>query len=166
MYILKPEMAQELKQTTSQIYTDAPKALHNSKFVATIGDICTVKLIQEKIIPNLMIVDYKTKRNVKLTEIQMSTIENVKCKSVEVDNEPGTISQQLYFEIRNAIESEIITKIIVKGEEDLATLPVIKHSRKGAKVIYGMPDKGMVVVDVNQQAKERANKLLEGMLVK
>ena len=159
-------MAQELKQTSSLIYTDVPSTLYNSKFVATVGDICTIKLIQEEIVPNLMIVDYKTKRNVKLTEIQMSTIESIKCKSVEVDNEPGTISQQLYFEIRNAIESEIMTKIIVKGEEDLATLPVIKHSRKGAKVIYGMPDKGMVVVDVNQQAKERANKLLERMLVK
>ena len=165
MYILKPEMAQELKQTTLKIYTEIPLDLYNSKFVATVGDICTIKLIQEEIVPNLMIVDYKTKRNVKLTEIQMSTIESIKCKSVEVDNEPGTISQQLYFEIRNAIESEIMTKIIVKGEEDLATLPVIKHSRKGAKVIYGMPDKGMVVVDVNQQAKERANKLLERMLV-
>ena len=159
-------MAQELKQTSSLIYTDVPSTLYNSKFVATVGDICTIKLIQEEIVPNLMIVDYKTKRNVKLTEIQMSTIESIKCKSVEVDNEPGTISQQLYFEIRNAIESEIMTKIIVKGEEDLATLPVIKHSRKGAKVIYGMPDKGMVVVDVNQQTKERANKLLERMLVK
>ena len=166
MYFLKPEMAQELKQTTSQIYTDAPNTLCNSKFVATVGDICTIKLIQEEIIPNLMIVDYKTKRNVKLTEMQMSIIESVKCKSVEVDNKPGTISQPLYFEIVNAIESEIITKIIVNGEEDLATLPVIKHSKIGAKVIYGMPDKGMVVVDVNQQAKERANKLLERMLVK
>ena len=159
-------MAQELKHTSSLIYTDVPITLYKSKFIATVGDICTIKLIQEEIIPNLMIVDYKTKRNVKLTEIQMSTIENVKCKSVEVDNEPGTISQQLYFEIRNAIESEIITKIIVKGEEDLATLPVIKLCKYGAKVIYGMPDKGMVVVDVNQQAKERANKLLERMLVK
>ena len=159
-------MAQELKQTTSQIYTDTPKTLFNSKSVATIGDICTVKLIQEEIIPNLMIVDYKTKRNVQLTEEQMSIIESVKCKSVEVDNESGTISQQLYFEIKKAIKSEITTKIIVNGEEDLATLPVIKHSKIGAKVIYGMPDKGMVVVDVNQQAKERANKLLERMLVK
>ena len=96
MYILKPEMAQELKQTTSQIYTDAPDILFDSKSVATIGDICTVKLIQEEIIPNLMIVDYKTKRNVKLTEEQISIIESVKCKSVEVDNEAGTISQQLY----------------------------------------------------------------------
>ena len=166
MYILKPEMAQQLKQTTSQIYTDTPNTLYNSKFLATIGDICTVKLIQDEIIPNLIIVDYKTKRNVKLTEMQMSIIESVKCKNVEVDNEPGTISQPLYFEIENAIESEITTKIIVNGEEDLATLPVIKHSKIGAKVIYGMPDKGMVVVDVNQQAKERANKLLERMLVK
>tara|TARA_Y100000766_G_scaffold280275_1_gene289821 strand:+ start:181 stop:681 length:501 start_codon:yes stop_codon:yes gene_type:complete len=166
MYILKPGMAQELKQTTSQIYTDTPNILYNSKFVATIGDICTVKLIQEKIIPNLMIVDYKTKRNIKLTEMQMSIIESVKSKSVKVDNKPGTISQQLYFEIKNAIKSEIMTKIIVNGEEDLATLPVIKYSKIGAKVIYGMPDRGMVVVDVNQRTKERANKLLKKMLVK
>ena len=158
-------MAQELKQTTSQIYTDTPNILYNSQFVATIGDICTVKLIQEKIIPNLMIVDYKTKRNIKLTEMQMSIIESVKSKSVKVDNKPGTISQQLYFEIKNAIKSEIMTKIIVNGEEDLATLPVIKYSKIGAKVIYGMPDKGMVVVDVNQQEKKRANSFLKQMLV-
>jgi uncharacterized protein (UPF0218 family) len=29
-----------------------------------------------------------------------------------------------------------------------------------------MPDKGMVVVDVNQQTKERANNFLERMLVR
>ena len=165
MYILKPEMAQELKQTSSRIYTDTPKILYKSQFIATVGDICTIKLIEEEIIPNLMVVDYKTKRNIQLTEMQMSIIESVKCKNVEVDNEPGTISQQLYFEIKNAIKYEIMTKIIVNGEEDLATLPVIKHSKIGAKVIYGMPDKGMVVVDVNQQAKMRANKLLKRMLV-
>ena len=165
MYILKPEMAQELKQTTSKIYTDTPNILYKSEFVATVGDICTIKLIEEGIIPNLMVVDYKTKRSIKLEEIQIGVIESIKCKSVDVDNEPGTISQQLYSEIKNAIKSEIMTKIIVNGEEDLATLPVIKHSKIGAKVIYGMPDKGMVVVDVNQQAKERANKLLERMLV-
>ena len=166
MYILKPEMAQELKQTTSQIFTEVPDSLYNSEFIATVGDICTIKLIQKKIIPNLMIVDYKTKRNIELTEIQMNIIDSVNCKSVEVENKPGTISQELYIEIEGAIKSQVVTKIVVNGEEDLATLPVIKHSIIGAKVIYGMPDKGMVVVDVNQQAKERANKLLERMLVK
>ena len=166
MYILKPEMAQELKQTTSKIYTDIPDILYKTKFIATIGDICTIKLIQEEVIPSLIIVDYKTKRNVKLTEMQMSIIESVKCRNVEVNNKPGTISQELYFEIENAIKSDVVTKIVVNGEEDLATLPVIKLSKIGAKVIYGMPDKGMVVVDVNQQTKQRANKLLKSMLVK
>jgi len=166
MYILKPEMAQELKQTTSQIYTTVPKFLKESKFIATIGDICTIKLIESNCIPNLIIVDHKTKRDIVLTEKQLNIIDSVRCKIVKVNNEAGTISRELYFEIEGAIKRSKKTKIIVNGEEDLATLPVIKHSEIGAKVIYGMPDKGMVVVDVNQQAKERANKLLNKMLVK
>jgi uncharacterized protein (UPF0218 family) len=45
-------------------------------------------------------------------------------------------------------------------------LAAISLADLGAKVIYGMPDKGMVVVDVNQRSKKRANSFLERMLVK
>ena len=166
MYSLKPEMAQELKQTKSKVYTKSPAFLEKSDFIATIGDICTIKIIEEIRIPDLMIVDYKTKRNVELTNKQKKVIDNINCKTVKIDNKAGTISEELYLEIEKAVNSHEKTRIIVIGEEDLATLPVIKHCKIGAKVIYGMPDKGMVVVDVNQQAKERANKLLERMLVK
>ena len=166
MYILRPEMAQELKQTDSEIYIQSPDLLKDSKFIATIGDICTIKIIEEIRIPNLMIVDYKTKRDLSLTKEQKNIIESTDCKTVEVMSEAGTISKELYNEIEIAITKNKKTKIIVNGEEDLATLPVIKLCQIGAKVIYGMPDKGMVVVDVNQQTKERANKLLERMLVK
>ena len=51
-------MAQELKQTKSEIYTEAPTFLKKSEFIATIGDICTIKIIEEIRIPDLMIVDY------------------------------------------------------------------------------------------------------------
>ena len=166
MYILKPEMAQELKQTDSEVYIQSPNFLHDSKFIATIGDICTIKIIEEIRAPDLMIVDYKTKRNINLTEKQMNIIKDTSCKTVNITNKAGTISKELYDEIERAIRIGKKTKIVVNGEEDLATLPVIKHCQIGAKVIYGMPDKGMVVVDVNQQTKERANKLLERMLVK
>ena len=166
MYILKPEMAQDLKQTKSEIYIKSPDFLKNSTFIATIGDICTIKIIEEIRIPDLMIIDYKTKRNINLTKEQEYVLESVNCKTVEVKNEAGTISKELYDQIEIAISKSEKTKIKVNGEEDLATLPVIKHCQIGAKVIYGMPDKGMVVVDVNQQAKERTNKLLERMLVK
>jgi len=159
-------MAQELKQTKSTIYTEAPNFLHNSEFIATIGDICTIRIIEEIRIPDLMIVDYKTKRNIELTDEQRNLIEDSNCKVVKVDNKAGTISEDLYLEIEKAVNNQEKTRIIVKGEEDLATLPVIKHCKIGAKVIYGMPDRGMVVVDVSQQTKERTNKLLERMLVK
>jgi len=166
MYILKPEMAQELKQTNSEIYVKSPKFLHDSKFIATIGDICTIRIIKEIRIPDLIIVDYKTKRNISLNPEQKNILENINCRTIEISNEAGTISEELYCEIEKSIFEGKKTKIIVNGEEDLATLPVIKHCQIGAKVIYGMPDKGMVVVDVNQQTKERTNKLLERMLVK
>ena len=166
MYILKPEMAQELKQTNSEIYVKSPKFLHDSKFIATIGDICTIRIIEEIRIPDLMIVDYKTKRNISLNPEQKNILENMNCRTIEISNGAGTISKELYCEIEKSISEGKKTKIIVNGEEDLATLPVIKHCQIGAKVIYGMPDKGMVVVDVNQQTKERTNKLLERMLVK
>ena len=166
MYILKPEMADELKTTNSEIYNKAPSFLNQSDYIATVGDICTIKIIEEIRVPNLMIIDYKTKRNIELDESQTKIIESTNCHSVNVRNEAGTITDELINAIKEAIYSNKTTKIIVDGEEDLATLPAIKLCENGAKVIYGMPDKGMVVVDVNQQTKERANRLLERMLVK
>ena len=166
MYLLRPEMAEELKTTNSEIYSKAPSFLNQSDYMATVGDICTIKIIEEIRIPNLMIIDYKTKRNIDLDEAQTKIIENINCHSVNVRNEAGTITDELIDAIGKAIHSNKTTKIIVDGEEDLATLPAIKLCKNGAKVIYGMTDKGMVVVDVNQQTKERANRLLERMLVK
>ena len=159
-------MAQELRQTNFEIFVNSPEFLNESQFIATIGDICTIKIIKEIRVPDLMIVDYKTKRNISLTEEQKKILESTNCKTVEVRNQAGAISKELCDQIEKAITKDEKTKIKVNGEEDLATLPVIKHCQIGAKVIYGMPDKGMVVVDVNQQAKERTNKLLERMLVK
>ena len=73
---------------------------------------------------------------------------------------------ELWNAIEAAISDNVKTRIVVEGEEDLATLAAISLANLGAKVIYGMPDKGMVVVDVNQRSKKRANSFLERMLVK
>ena len=159
-------MAEELKTTNSEIYAKAPSFLNQSDYIATVGDICTIKIIEQIRVPNLMIIDYKTKRNVELDEAQTKIIESIDCHSVNIRNEAGTITDELINAIKEATYSNKTTKIIVDGEEDLATLPAIKLCENGAKVIYGMPDKGMVVVDVNQQTKERTNRLLERMLVK
>ena len=47
MYLLKPEMAEELRKTESRIYQASPDSLLDSDYIATIGDICTLKIFDE-----------------------------------------------------------------------------------------------------------------------
>ncbi len=158
-------MAEELRETESRIYQTAPESLVDSDYIATIGDICTLKIFDEIREPELCIVDMKTKRDFPLNVSQKEKMENIGKRCVNVSNKAGTISDDLWASIDEAINSQTSTKIVVDGEEDLATLAVISMVKLGAKVIYGMPDKGMVVVDVNQQEKKRANSFLKRMLV-
>ena len=158
-------MAQELKYTTNRIYQNAPAGL-NAEYIITVGDICTIKINEQVKMPNLSIIDFKTKRDSPLSAEQRNTMDQIGERIVNVNNNAGTISDELWNAIEAAISDNLKTRIIVEGEEDLATLAAISLANLGAKVIYGMPDKGMVVVDVNQQTKERANKLLRRMLVK
>ena len=166
MYEIRPEMAEELRLTDRKICTDSPDFLGNSENIITVGDICTIKVHEQVRTPNLCIVDLKTKRNKSLTKQQKKVIGNIGNKIVNVINKAGTISEELWDAIKKSMDSTDSVRIVVEGEEDLATLAAISLSKIGTKVIYGMPDKGMVVVDVNQRSKKRANSFLERMLVK
>ena len=158
-------MAQELKDTTNRIYQNAPSGL-NDEYIITVGDICTIKINEQVRMPNLSIIDFKTKRDSPLSSEQKSIMDQIGEKIINVNNNAGTISDELWNAIEVAISDKVKTRINVEGEEDLATLAAISLADLGAKVIYGMPDKGMVVVDVNQRSKKRANSFLERMLVK
>ena len=158
-------MAQELKDTTNRIYQNAPAGL-NVEYIITVGDICTIKINEQVRMPDLSIIDFKTKRDNPLSAEQRSIMDQIGEKIVNVNNNAGTISDELWNAIKVAISDNVKTRIVVEGEEDLATLAAISLADLGAKVIYGMPDKGMVVVDVNQRSKKRANSFLERMLVK
>jgi len=165
MYLLKPEMASELKNTNDKIYLKSPRFLKKTEYIVTVGDICTIKIFEQIREPNLAIVDLKTKRNTPLDSNQLRIINKIGDDNIEVENPAGTISKSLWKAIKSTLAIRKNTKITVRGEEDLATLAVISMAPEGAKVIYGMPDRGMVVVDVNQQTKTRANNFLKRMLV-
>ncbi len=166
MYLLKPEMASELKNNTNdKIYLKSPEFLKKTEYIITVGDICTIKIFEQIREPNLAIVDLKTKRNTLLDTEQLKIMNKIGYNNIEVRNPAGTISKALWKAIESSLSEEKSSKITVKGEEDLAALAVISMAPEEAKVIYGMPDRGMVVVDVNQQSKKRANNFLKRMLV-
>jgi len=158
-------MASELKNTNDKIYLKSPEFLKKTEYIITVGDICTIKIFEQIREPNLAIVDLKTKRNTLLDPEQLKIMNKIGYNNIEVRNPAGTISKALWKAIESSLSEEKSSKITVKGEEDLAALAVISMAPEEAKVIYGMPDRGMVVVDVNQQSKKRANDFLKRMLV-
>jgi len=158
-------MAEELRKSNRKIYQESPDFLLNSEYIVTVGDICTIKIFEEIREPNLSIIDMKTKRTIPLDSRQKIKMDKIGQKIIKTTNQPGTISLELWDSIKRGLKNKLNTKIIVEGEEDLATLAAVSMVDLGTKVIYGMPDRGMVVVDVDHQEKKRANSFLKRMLV-
>ena len=109
-------MAEELRETDSRIYQKAPESLFESDYIATFGDICKLKIFDELREPELCIVDMKTKRDFHLNISQKEKMKNIGKRCVNVSNKAGTISDDLWTSIDEAINSQTSTKIVVNGE--------------------------------------------------
>jgi uncharacterized protein (UPF0218 family) len=112
-------------------------------------------MIKYGILANLYIVDNKIMRR-PIKPIHLGDI-----KTIEVTNPSGTITSEAIEAIKKAINSTIITKIVVKGEEDLLTLPVVKYSPIGTIAVYGQPHMGIVVVKVTDTKRLEVEQILK-----
>jgi hypothetical protein len=59
--------------------------------------------------------------------------------------------------------SELV-RIVVNGEEDLAVIPAVVEAPLGAAVVYGQPNKGMVIIAITQERKKKAKQLMHEIL--
>ena len=64
------------------------------------------------------------------------------------------------------MDSDKPIQILVKGEEDLAALPAIAMAPLSSVIIYGLPDKGAVLVRVTESKKKEIQSLLDRMKCK
>ncbi len=76
------------------------------------------------------------------------------------ENEPGTISEEAYTAVRDAVNMDGPVVVRVKGEEDLLALVAIIEAPLGSLVVYGQPQVGVVLVDVDEDAKQNAVSIL------
>jgi uncharacterized protein (UPF0218 family) len=86
-------------------------------------------------------------------------------KTIEVKNPAATLTKGLIDVIRDSLNSDERVKIIVDGEEDLATLPAILYAPLGSAVVYGQPDEGSVLVDVTPEMKLKIDEFMKQMIV-
>jgi len=130
--------------------------------IITVGDITTYNVIRAGVVPDICIIDGITMRERVPDEVSRTI--NAEPRTVyEVDNPPGSISGQLQDAVRSSAEmmarSERV-RIAVHGEEDLAVIPAVIEAPLGVAVVYGQPSEGMVIIDITQEKKENAMRLL------
>jgi len=117
------------------------------KMIIAVGDVTGKNLIGMKIIPDIWIYDGMVMRKPVKWELEFPTH--------IVGNPRSNITPSLMRAVDDAMRQGK-GRILVRGEEDLATLYCIAVAPIGALVIYGQPKKGMVVVEVDKESRKKA----------
>ena len=131
----------------------------------SVGDVTTFHLLEVGIIPDICIVDNRTKRKPVSNNVSARNMDKG-YDELSVDNPAGIITDELIKTLCEAFASEKTIRIFVRGEEDLATLPVILLAPLGSVVLYGQPDEGVVFVRVTEEKKEEIRTLFEKLISK
>lgn len=171
LLLLPDELRSLLKDPLGRLYrgngqecVDAmKKELLAAKKVAAIGDMTVYYLLKASILPDLAVVDKKTKR-MPVPDHVLESLDHDNYKTIEVKNPAATLTRELINQIKDALGGNEHIKIVVDGEEDLATLPAILYAPLGSVVIYGQPNEGSVLVDVTPERKSNIEDFMKRMI--
>lgn len=162
---LPESMRGELKEPLGGVTTDVDEErLRGDGRVVAVGDMVAHHLIEGGVVPDVAVVDGRTKRE----EVDEEVVESWSALPIfrRVENEPGTVSRGLVVALREALGEEGEREDVlveVEGEEDLAVLPALVLADEGDTVLYGQPGEGMVYVEVNSEKSAHALDLLRRM---
>jgi hypothetical protein len=138
------------------------KHLEGARRVITVGDVVTITLLQMGMVPDVAVFDYKTQRSEEYASKER--IERMEGRLVKVENPPARITRALWKAVKEAVRAEDTVKVEVSGEEDLAALVAIVNAPEGAQVIYGIPNKGLMVVKVDSDTRALASAAVRRMI--
>ena len=166
MRVLPDKLRDFLKEPMGQLVNEKKllNLLKNEQYIVSIGDLVTYTILKNHIEPIFCVVDFKTRRGKCPLEI-VKLIKSFGKKSIIIKNPPGTISDDLWKVIEIAFENlEADTlRIEIDGEDDLASLVVIFLAPEDVTIIYGLPDKGVLVVKPTFENKKKVKEILDKM---
>ena len=129
----------------------------NPSLIISVGDVVSHNMIQYEIFPDLLIVDNRVMRK-PIQPININADQTLHAR-----NPPGTLTDEAWVTIRDAIEQNGQTRVIIDGEEDLLTIAVVVTAPKDAIVVYGQPHEGIVIVKVTEETKKRMLHIIDEM---
>lgn len=165
--VLPKGLRSELRHPIGKILTDASEVKLNkpvNSLLISVGDIVTKTLREINCLPDIEIIDFKTRRH----KIENGVLRALK-KSAGINkftNEPGTIQKEVVKIYNESIQSVLKNRqsktIVIGGEEDLLTLPAILLAPLGSIVCYGQFDlNAMIQVTVTEEKKKIIYDLLQ-----
>ncbi|QLC33159.1 GTP-dependent dephospho-CoA kinase family protein [Halarchaeum sp. CBA1220] len=155
---LPPSARASFKQPLGPVFTDALALLEGAGDpLIAVGDVVTAHLGEAGVTPHVAVVDGKTEREAVAPEVTASLPDVARV--VDVTSEPGSLSGELVRALVAAIDADEPTRIVVAGEEDLATVPAVLYAPADATVVYGQPGEGMVRANVTAGLRERVRDL-------
>ena len=133
------------------------KYLLDDSYIITVGDRTTEKMIEFGIIPSLQIIDgFEKRQKRKFPKIGTES-------ELKIDNPATEITLQSIEIIKKAFGMNSPVRLIVNGEEDLLVLPVCIYAPENSIVLYGQPNKGLVLVQITTEIRNKAQTLLNLM---
>ena len=166
MRVLPENLRDLLKEPIGQLVDEKKliSILKKEDYIISIGDLVTYTLLKYDIEPFFCVVDFKTHRGPTSDEIT-DLIKSYGKKCVVIENPAGAISDDLWNVIKYAYEDLDggSLRIEVKGEEDLASLAAIYLAPPDVTIIYGLPNKGVLVVKPTSENKKKVKEVLDMM---
>ncbi len=137
--------------------TNIQKYLSDESYIITVGDRTTEKMIDFDLIPSLQIIDGLEKR------IKRDIIKLGSAFELKIDNPAAEITLESIEIIKKAFSLNPPIRLTVNGEEDLLVLPACIHAPENSVILYGQPNKGLVLVQITTEIRNKAQALLDLM---
>jgi len=158
MLVLSEEARSKISKPFGPLFSDFLQLIPqiNGKFLCTVGDVVTKNAINAGFVPSISVVDGITKRCEIVSDIKIPD----KITTLHVKNAPGTISDELIVILRESMK-KTPAMVIVDGEEDLAVIPLLEILPDDSVLLYGQPNEGVVLCEVNPQLRSTARNAIE-----
>jgi len=159
-----PDLARDaMREPLGPVVSESDLVLHlgRTDTIIAVGDMVTLTVHGAGYPLALAVFDFKTRRD-DLRDFR-ERLEKLPGDRVRARNPPATITRELWAALEEAmlrVGAGGRVLLEVEGEEDLAAIPAIILAPEGARVLYGMPGKGIVVVTVNRHSRRMARSLL------
>lgn len=174
-YRMVKQLDSELKEPLGELFIgpeSSPEvamisALENLELpvpaLIAVGDVTVQTLLDMDVIPDVALVDGKTKRRNldKSEQVNESAFEQV----LFANNPAGMLTPSLFIACRDAMASDLATLIVIEGEEDMSPMYLHRLAPLGTAILYGQPGEGVVLRITDEVVKERCRSLLDAFEV-